>query len=205
MSSQQVRHSLAAFVAETDRALRSERGLDAKLERVAAALGTLLQDRDLLSGELALPRRAVWESYLLYEHPELGYVVTALIHPPGWVGPPHEHGPTWTVYGVCEGEEVIRRYARLDDGAREGYAELRETRAIVAGAGTVDWVRPGEIHSENNPGADPSVAIVVRSQNLGSVPQHLFDLQRRSVTRIYGRPALPLRKPEAHPERAGRA
>lgn len=189
------RPSLGAFVAEADRALRSAAELDAKLERIAGALGRLLQDRELLSGELALPRRTVWESYLLFEHPELRYVVTALIHPPGWLGPPHEHGPTWTVYGVFEGEEVIRRYERVDEGAREGYAELRETRSLAARPGTVDWIHPGEIHSEDNPGETSTVSIVVRSENLGSVLQRLFDLHKRTVKPIYGRPAVPLHPP----------
>ena len=36
----------------------------------------------------------------------------------------HDHGPCWVVYGNYQNPTRMRRWRRLDDGSRPGYAEL---------------------------------------------------------------------------------
>jgi predicted metal-dependent enzyme (double-stranded beta helix superfamily) len=76
------------------------------------------------------------------EDPDYGFVVNGLIKAPHKRTGIHDHAQLWTAYGVLDGQESIERYERLDDGARAGYAEVRESARFGVGPGTVDLVSP---------------------------------------------------------------
>ena len=54
---------------------------------------------------------------LFYEDPDYGFVLNALVKVPDAVTHIHDHGPSWTLYGVIEGGERIGRYRRTDGKA----------------------------------------------------------------------------------------
>jgi predicted metal-dependent enzyme (double-stranded beta helix superfamily) len=164
--------------------------LEPMLDRVAAAIQPLLADRAWLAAH-GLPKVDEPRYYLLYEDPDHGFVVTLMHHAAGHQGWIHDHGSMWTVYGVYDGQEAIYRYERVDDGSREGYAEIRPAGRIDAGPGTVDWVLPYAIHNEVNETDRPSLAIIVRSENGGRVLQSRFDPARNATWQGPGLPATP--------------
>jgi len=107
------------------------------LEQFAADCHTALQQnpgspgrqkvRDLVAQALADPEFVATyippgtpERHLLYEDPELGFAILA--H--GYVGPkssaPHDHGPSWAIYGQASGETIMTDWdclARPTDSA----------------------------------------------------------------------------------------
>jgi len=137
--------------------------------------------RDLLTGLLADPEVQAhakdWpagpcdggrpENLLFYEDPDYGFVINGLIKDPGGFAVPHDHGPSWTVYGVLAGNERIVRFRQRDDG-------LEETRVEQCGPGTVDVVPPDEIHAEVA-GDERTVAVIVRSQRSGTFRQFRYE------------------------------
>jgi predicted metal-dependent enzyme (double-stranded beta helix superfamily) len=135
----------------------------------------MVRARDLLEGLLAddalhahsksWPSTEGHRNLLLYEDPDHGFVVNAVVRTEDRRRGIHDHAHAWTAYGVLDGEEELARYRRLDDGAREGYAEIALESVRKAGRGTVDLVPPYDIHSENG-GAERSVAIILRSERL---------------------------------------
>lgn len=190
------------FVAETRAALAAGEPLPATLDRIADALRPLLADREWLPRRgLPVPGEPLY--HLLYEDPDHGFVLTLMHHAAGHRGWIHDHGSMWTVYGVYEGDEVIARYERVDDGSREGYAEIRPSGRFAASAGTVDWVLPHAIHNEVNETDRPSFALIVRSENAGRVLQARFDPEARSVWYGPGLPATPEGTPTSRRTRPG--
>jgi len=108
---------------------------------------------------------------LFYEDPDYGFVINALIKNPGGRAMIHDHGPSWTIYGVLGGTERIVWY---DAAPRaDGRFDLAESRATQCGPGDVDIVPPGEIHSEYA-GAEKSIAVIVRSQRSGTFDQFRY-------------------------------
>ena len=89
----------------------------------AAALARLLANPACLAPFGALP--AANHNWLLHAEPEDGFTVAALVKAPYQGTGVHDHGVTWTLYGVFAGAETISRYERLDDGSTPGHAELR--------------------------------------------------------------------------------
>ncbi len=104
----------------------------------------------------------------------------------------HDHGPTWTIYGVLDGDEVTQIYERLDDGSQPGHAELRMKVRADAPMGTVDVVPPHIPHAEN--GNSPrSVAVTVHRTKPGSYDQIMFDLETGKTGISRGLELVPLK------------
>ena len=111
------------------------------------------------------------DNLLFYEDPDYGFVMNALIKNSGGRAMIHDHGPTWTIYGLVQGTERIVRYkARERAGGR---FDITEAGAEVCGPGDIDIVAPGVIHSEYA-GDEKSIAFIVRSQRSGTFEQYRY-------------------------------
>ncbi len=108
---------------------------------------------------------------LFYEDADHGFVINGLIKNPGGRAMVHDHGKSWTVYGVLSGHERIARYRETrDDSGAVGHDEIR---SVQCGPGEVDIVRPWEIHAEYA-GNERTVAVIVRSQRSGTFEQFRY-------------------------------
>lgn len=144
-------------------------------EKCRQLLQQLLKDPDLQGHAKAWPVGGFdgkkVDNLLFYEDPDHGFVINALIKNPGGRAMIHDHGKSWTVYGLLQGYERIVRYkeTKKDDG--EAFYE--EDYAEQCGPGDVDIVPPWEIHSEYA-GDEQTVAVIIRSQRSGTFEQHRY-------------------------------
>ena len=137
-----------------------------------------------------------WEAkkgreYILHHDPEHDFFVGALVREPNHIAGVHDHGPTWTIYGVLDGAETTHIYERLDDGSVPGEAEVRLVAKHDAPQGTVDMVPPHIPHAEwgNSP---RSVAITVRTTKPGSYDQVMFNVETGKTGTSRGLELVPL-------------
>ncbi len=80
----------------------------------------------------------------LYRDPALGFVLLAHTEPAGLYRPPHDHGRSWVIYGIQQGEIEMGTYARVEDsGGRVRLVKRSSTRVL---AGQVQVYLPGDIH-----------------------------------------------------------
>ena len=160
-------------------------------EGVRSLLKNLISDDELRDVSRGWERKKGRE-YILHHDPEYDFFVGALVREPKHVATAHDHGPTWTIYGVLDGDEVTQIYERLDDGSQPGHAELRMKVRADAPMGTVDVVPPHIPHAEN--GNSPrSVAITVRTTKPGSYDQIMFDLETGKTGISRGLELVPLK------------
>ena len=75
-------------------------------------------------------------AHLLHEETDHTLAIFAGAWLPGRGAPPHNHG-TWAVIAGVVGLERNTIWTRLDDGSRQGYAELRRLEDHVLGPGDV--------------------------------------------------------------------
>jgi predicted metal-dependent enzyme (double-stranded beta helix superfamily) len=133
----------------------------------------------------------VGQNLLLHEDAEYGFVVNAVARPPGYKGGVHDHANAWVLYGVVDGAESLERYQREDDGAVEGYAQVRMLSASRGVPGVVDIVPPFEIHAEQG-ASDRSAALIVRSQRVvGRVMQNGYNPVEKTVVKRWGPEQVP--------------
>jgi predicted metal-dependent enzyme (double-stranded beta helix superfamily) len=128
---------------------------------------------------------------LFYEDPDYGFVMNALVKSPKSVTFVHDHGPSWTLYGVLEGGEHIERYMRTDDNpADTGPAALEHVDAFDVTPGFVDVVPPWQIHQEMN-GTDRTIGLIIRSQRSGTFPQYRYNMETGDIMKSGGPTQIP--------------
>ncbi|HUZ75706.1 MAG TPA: hypothetical protein VMU87_22190 [Stellaceae bacterium] len=167
-----------------------------RMQRAKAVLEHALADRDLMAHSRSWPF-TTGQNLLLYEDPDFGFVLNATVRVPESRGLVHDHAHAWTLYGLLDGSERLERYARIDDGTRPGYAEIKLLSDTTLLPGMIDFVAPYEIHAERG-GAGRSVALIVRSERLvGRTLQSGFDPEARTVRAISGPTQVPYELVEA--------
>ena len=93
-------YTLDAFSAECHRLLKAEPGPEGR-QKVCAYLQDVLQDEAFVATHLGddVPERKI-----IYEDAELGFCILAHVNHGAKESPPHDHGPTWAIYGQAAGE-----------------------------------------------------------------------------------------------------
>lgn len=132
---------------------------------------------------------------LFYEDPDYGFVINGLIKKASAKTTVHDHGKSWTLYGVADGGEDVLRFKRTDGGKPGDLpdaAVVEEVEKVEVGPGYIDFVRPWEIHAEYNSDS-PTVAVIVRSQRCGTYVQNIFYQKDGSVEQYYGPDQIPYR------------
>jgi predicted metal-dependent enzyme (double-stranded beta helix superfamily) len=158
-------------------------------------LRELLDDADLKRHAQTWPDSLSVEgrpgNLLFYEDPDYGFVLNALIKAPGLKTSVHDHGKSWTLYGVLEGAERVARFDRLDDGPQVPQnAEIREAGSHDVVPGYIDFVPPWKIHQEYNTD-QRTIGFIVRSQRSGTFVQNRFDPETGAVDQYDGPAQMP--------------
>ena len=177
--------ALDRFIAATRGILAEEHSPQQTASRARKELLDLIQQPEFLQRDWNIhaspdgPR-----STILYEDDDYGFQVLAHVIQAGRYNPPHGHGGSWVLYGVCENTMVLTNYLRLDDGGSQGSARLSEQSRLTLHAGESTAYVPGMIHSTQNPTDGPSILIRVTSADLDTVERESFDLERGTVEPI---------------------
>lgn len=109
----------------------------------AAARALVSEPLDLHPDHLRIPEEGYGRN-LIYRDDEFGFVVIAMVWPPGIKGAPHDHG-TWGVVAVAEGSVLLENYERVDDGQDPENINLRARDCIAGAVGDVGYVLPPEV------------------------------------------------------------
>ncbi|MEM6574461.1 MAG: hypothetical protein AAGB27_00430 [Pseudomonadota bacterium] len=131
---------------------------------------------------------------IFYQDPDYGFVINGLIKKPAAKTTIHDHGKSWTLYGVLDGTESVLRFRRTDGGSPGDLpkrAEVEATETVHVGEGHVDCIAPWEIHAEYNDDKATSTAVIVRSQKSGTFIQNIFYKKDNSVEQYHGPEQIP--------------
>jgi hypothetical protein len=93
---------------------------------------------------LADLRRELPESRELYRDPVHGFVLLAHTEAEERYRAPHDHGASWVIYGVLQGEMEMGTYARIEND-RDGVHLVKRASTLVR-RGEVQVYLPGDIH-----------------------------------------------------------
>jgi predicted metal-dependent enzyme (double-stranded beta helix superfamily) len=163
----------------------------ARMKKGQKLLEALVKDSSLREVSKKWPSTEGRKNLLFYEDPDYGFAINGVVRVPGRKGSIHDHAHSWTAYGILDGTESLERYRRLDDGSKQGYAQLELESVTQGSPGKVDLVPPFDAHAEQG-GPTRSVAVILRSKRVaGKVLQGSYDLETNSVRRIDGPTNIP--------------
>ena len=104
---------------------------------------------------------------LLYEDPDLGFCIFAHAHEAMNGSRPHDHGPSWAIYGQAVGETEMVDWREVDAG------KVEEARRYTLRPGEAHVYQERDIHSPDR--ATMTRLIRVEGINLDRVERRWFD------------------------------
>jgi len=141
-------HSLEAFAAACHEMLTADPGPPGR-ERVCALLEDVLRDRAFVARHLG---DEVPERQMLYQDPELGFCILAHVYHDAKQSPPHDHGPTWAIYGQAAGETLMTDWALVEKATPDHPGTVRRVCDYKLIPGMAKVYNEGDLHSPRRDG-----------------------------------------------------
>jgi predicted metal-dependent enzyme (double-stranded beta helix superfamily) len=120
-------HTLEQFSAECHRILKADTGPEGR-QKVCALVREMCKDEAIIAANLGddVPDRKI-----LYEDPELGFCILGHVHKdaPGRISQPHDHGPSWAIYGQARGDTIMTDYFPVERTSSSRATPTSTTRA----------------------------------------------------------------------------
>ena len=142
-------YTLEEFAADCKTALRNNTG-DAALEAVAVCLRKALKDQDLVNKYV--PEDMEDEKKIIFEDPELGFVIRAHNYKGAKGGSPHDHGPTWAIYGQSVGVTHMTEYKKLAEAAGDQPGKVEPVKSYDLKPGMAVAYPTGALHAPKREG-----------------------------------------------------
>lgn len=137
-------YTLDQFTADARAALKAENNVNGR-EKVRQLVEKLLTNKEFVAA--TFPPDAASGKTMLYEDPDEGFVVLAHVNAKAGKSPPHDHGPSWAVYGQVTGYTDMTVWNRTDGGQGGGDASLKKVNEYRLNPGEVGKYDVGDIHS----------------------------------------------------------
>jgi hypothetical protein len=139
--------------------------------RVAALLAGALADPAFVPALFAADTP---ERKIVYEDPELGFCILAHEYRGAKESKPHDHGPSWAIYGQAAGETEMIDFALVEPAAAGRPGKVRRTRSYPLRPGDVHVYNEGDIHSPSRAG--PTRLVRIEGVDMEKVKRSSYEV-----------------------------
>jgi predicted metal-dependent enzyme (double-stranded beta helix superfamily) len=162
-------HTLEGFAAECRKILKAENN-PAGRKKVCSLLQDVLTDESFVAKHLddTTPERKI-----LYEDPDLGFCILAHHYTGAKESNPHDHGPSWAIYGQAQGETAMTDWELLEPASPEKAGKVRKARTYKLTPGVAHVYNEGDLHSPSRAGATRLIRI--EGTNMDKVKRLKFE------------------------------
>lgn len=140
-------------------------------EQVRLHLEKALADPEFVNAHLGPDKSA--EREILFEDPDFGFCIVAHIYEGAKTSGPHDHGPSWAIYGQAIGmtEMIEWNVVKKPENGAPGICEPVKVYEMTPGIAVV--YNEGEVHSPRR--EDSTRLIRVEGQNLKKITRDKFE------------------------------
>jgi predicted metal-dependent enzyme (double-stranded beta helix superfamily) len=162
-------HTLQSFAARCREILKTENN-PAGRSKVCALLQEALKDEAFVATNLndSTPERKI-----LYEDPDLGFCILAHHYKGPKESAPHDHGPSWAIYGQARGETAMSDFELVEPATPEKPGKVRKTRSYKLTPGVAHVYNEGDLHSPTRAGSTRLIRI--EGTNMDKVKRLKFE------------------------------
>ena len=162
-------YTLEQFAAACRRILTDDRGPQGR-RKVCALVQDVLKDDVFIATHLGDdgPERKI-----LYEDPELGFCILAHVYQGAKESQPHDHGPSWAIYGQARGETVMSDWALVEPPAGSAPGKVRHVRSYTLKPGMAHVYNEGDLHSPRREG--PTRLLRLEGTNMDKVRRVAYE------------------------------
>src|SRR5438132_6290293 len=134
-------YSLEELSAACHRILAEDRG-PAGRQKVCRLVQDVLQDSTFVAAHLTddTPERKI-----LYEDPELGFCILAHVYTGKRESNPHDHGPSWAIYGQGRGETEMTDWELVAPASEHTPGKVRKVKTYALTPGMAYVYNEGEL------------------------------------------------------------
>ena len=161
--------TLEQFARECRDILRQDPG-PAGRGRICKHLEGLLRDQAFVS---SLLKDSTSERQVVYEDPDLGFCILAHNYAGPKDSPPHDHGPSWAIYGQAKGETEMTDYDRVAEPEEGKPGKARPTRTYKLTPGVAHVYNEKDLHAPRRRG--PTQLIRIEGLNMDRIKRARFD------------------------------
>jgi predicted metal-dependent enzyme (double-stranded beta helix superfamily) len=113
------------------------------------------------------------ERKILYEDTEYKFCILAHVNHGAKESPPHDHGPTWAIYGQALGDTVMSDWDMVEPASesRPGKVKLRRNYTLTPGMAYV--YNEGDLHSPRREG--PTRLIRIEGRDVSKIRRYAYE------------------------------
>ena len=162
-------HTLESFAAAAHDLLTAEPN-PAGREKVRALLEDVLKDDAFVARHLTddVPERKI-----LYTDPQLGFCILAHNYKGAKESNPHDHGPSWAIYGQARGLTLMNDWALVEPATEARPGKVRHVRSYPLKPGMAHVYNEGDLHSPRRDG--PTRLIRIEGTNMDKVKRLSYE------------------------------
>ena len=163
-------HTLDSFAASIREVLQQDNNHTGRA-RAAALLSEALKDREFVESlfDANSPERRI-----VYQDPQLGFCILAHRYTDAKDGPPHDHGPSWAIYGQADGETVMSDWEVLQPASPGRPGRARKVRDYTLTPGVAHLYNEGAVHAPSRSG--PNRLVRIEGTNLETVARGKYEV-----------------------------
>ena len=158
------------FAAECHDILKNDPGADG-LEQVRQGLEKILANEDVVKEYLGPDQHA--PRTILYEDPELGFCIIAHIYAEPSVRSPHDHGPSWAIYGQVAGVTEMTEFRLVEKPADGKPGKVEAVKTYDLKPGMAITYKPGILHAPTR--REPTRLIRVEGLNMDNIERDKYE------------------------------
>ena len=142
------------------------------LVQIRDKLQDVLKNPEFLEKHFGADRSS--EREILFEDPQLKFCILAHVYQGPKTGQPHDHGPTWAIYGQAAGETEMTEYKILTSPSKEQAGRVEKVKNYVLRPGMAEVYTTGQVHAPKR--EDQTRLVRLEGQNLAGVKRDPFLL-----------------------------
>ena len=135
--------TLRQFAAACKTALTENEGKSGR-EIVCGLVTEALRDDRFVADNIASAEK---ERNVVYEDPDLGFCICVHRYAGAAEGAPHDHGPTWAIYGQADGETEMTDWEIIETPTDGKPGTVKKTKSYVMKPGDAHLYEPGDVHA----------------------------------------------------------
>ena len=162
-------YTLEQFSADCHRTLTADPGPEGR-KKVCALVQKACADPEFVRQHL--PENGP-ERKILYEDPQLGFCILGHVHQGAKDSNPHDHGPSWAIYGQARGETVMTDYEPVARPGEGKPGKARRIKDYTLKPGAAYLYNEGDLHSPRRDG--PTRLIRIEGKNMEKIRRYPYE------------------------------
>jgi hypothetical protein len=160
--------TLEDFAAQCRAAINADPGPGGR-EKICDLVRDALKDGEFVA---ALIPEGTPERHVLYEDPDLGFTILAHAYTGPKQSPPHDHGPSWAIYGQAAGETLMTDWECVARPTDTSPGKVKRSRDYSLQPGDAYLYEAGVLHSPRRDG--PTRLLRIEGMNMDRVKRQPY-------------------------------